>query len=161
MFVALVVAAAVSVPVVVVAVVAAVASAENKLHKTFCCRLHKKRSFIKKQQLKFRFHFETRFISFFSFTRHCATHDEFVTKIPLSSQQTVPSQATKLYRLSWSVTTCGNNRFIVTETFHFIGLKCRALQWQWERDWPNSGLSSCDPPLENLESSKLIFFSFS
>ena len=35
MFVALVVAAAVSVPVVVVAVVAAVASAENKLHKTF------------------------------------------------------------------------------------------------------------------------------
>ena len=67
MFVALVVvAAAVSVPVVVVAVVvvAAVASAENKLHKTFCCRLHKKRSFIKKQQLKFRFHFETRFISF-------------------------------------------------------------------------------------------------
>ena len=81
MFVALVVAAAVSVPVVVVAVVAAVAvaSAENKLHKTFFVDSTKKRSFIKKQQLKFRFHFETRFISFFSFTRHCATHDEFVT----------------------------------------------------------------------------------
>ena len=126
MFFVLVVAAAVSVPVVAAV---AVASAENKLHKTFFVDSTKKRSFIKKQQLKFRFDFETRFYFFFLVLRGSPRLTMSLSqKIPLSSQQTVPSQASKMYRLPSSVTTCGNNRFIVTETFHFIGLKCRALQ---------------------------------